>query len=323
MTKNLLHLLYHIIVLLLSAAIALSIPRVFSTLAENLLSFWAFIENEKMFLVSLEIGTAAALIFFFNYVRQGWEARTLSRLATSAGLVLVSSFPGLTGRKPINRLKAAQGIAGDLMIIGSTGLNTFAAPGGELHNPVRNCRKAKIMLLNPFGEGAIARAKSIPDPEITPEVIREQIMESINFLKKQRAGQKDIRLKLYPDMPLLKLAILDKHAFLRHYHAGLNVRDMPEYVFSSESVHGGIYLPLYRYFLSRWNDPDIPEYDLETDKLVYRDMSGQETRREPFERPETMPCKAENYSWQTGNVRLRRTAWSRGHISILPSEESA
>ena len=89
MTKNLLHLSYHIIVLLLSAAIALSIPHVFSTLAKNLLSFWAYIENEKMFLVSLEICTAASLIFFFNYVRQGWEARTLSRLATSAGLVPV------------------------------------------------------------------------------------------------------------------------------------------------------------------------------------------------------------------------------------------
>lgn len=280
MTKNLLHLSYHIIVLLLSAAIALSIPRVFSTLAENLLSFWAFIENEKMFLVSLEIGTAAALIFFFNYVRQGWEARTLARLATSAGLVPVAPLLRIPGWKSTSRLKSERGIAGDLMVIGSTGLRTFAAPEGELHHGVRNCRKAKIMLLNPLGEGAVARAKSIPDPEITPEVIRDQIMGSIKFLKELRDSQKDIRLKLYPDMPLMKLAILGDHAFLRHYHAGLNVRKMPEYVFSSESLHGGLYLPLYRYFLSRWTDPDIPEYDLETDELVYRDTVGQETRRE-------------------------------------------
>ena len=139
------------------------------------------------------------------------------------------------------------------------------------------------MLLNPLGEGAVARAKSIPDPEITPEVIRDQIMGSIKFLKELRDSQKDVRLKLYPDMPLLKLAILGDHAFLQHYHAGLNVRKMPEYVFSSESIHGGLYLPLYRYFLSRWNDPDIPEYDLDTDELVYRDTVGQETRREQVE----------------------------------------
>lgn len=281
MTKNLVHLSYHIIVLLLSAAIALSIPRVFSTLAKNLLTFWAYIENEKMFLVSLEICTAAGLIFFFNYVRQGWEARNLSRVASRAGLVPESPFQKFLGRKPATRIKVEQGVAGDIMIIGSTGYRTFGVPEGELHHAVRNCRKAKIMLLNPLGEGAIARARSIPDPEITPEVIREQIMKSINFLKGLRAAQKNIRLKLYPDMPLLKLAILGDHAFLRHYHAGLNVRKMPEYVFSSESIYGGLYLPLYQYFLSRWNDPDIPEYDLDTDELVLRDKEGREMRREP------------------------------------------
>jgi hypothetical protein len=281
MTNNLIHLSYHIIVLLLSAAIALSIPHMFSTLAQNLLAFWAYIENEKLFLVSLEICTAAGLIFFFNYVRQGWEARNLSRVATSAGLVPESPFQTFLGRKSTARRKATQGVAGDIMIIGSTGYRTFGDPEGELHHAVRTCRNAKIFLLNPLGEGAIARARSIPDPEITPEVIREQIMESINFLKGLKAAQKNIRLKLYPDMPLLKLAILGDHAFLRHYHAGLNVRKMPEYVFSSDSVYGGLYLPLYQYFLSRWNDPDIPEYDLDTDELVLRDRDGREARREP------------------------------------------
>ena len=137
------------------------------------------------------------------------------------------------------------------------------------------------MLLNPLGEGAVARAWSIPDPEITPDVIRDQIIESIGFLRELRAGQKDIRLKLYPEMPLLKLAILGDHAFLRHYHTGLNVSSMPEYVFSHDGLHGGLYLPLYRYFLSRWNDPAIPEYDLVTDDLVLRDQAGQERQREP------------------------------------------
>ncbi|MDD3814056.1 MAG: hypothetical protein PHZ02_05370 [Desulfocapsaceae bacterium] len=279
MTKNLAHISEHIIVLLMSAAIALFIPHMLSALARNLLSFWTVIENEKMFLVSLEICTAVMLIISFNYIRQGWEARSLARLATRVGLVQESSFRALLGRKPTSKLKMAQGGAGDIMIIGSTGLHTFAAPDGELHHAVRNCRQAKIMLLNPRGEGAVARAKSIPDPEITPEIIRDQIMESINFLKELKAGQKNIRLKLYPDMPLLKLAILGDYAFLRHYHVGLNVRKMPEYVFSSDSIHGGLYLPLYRYFLSQWNDPDIPEYDLDTDELVFRDKAGREIRR--------------------------------------------
>jgi len=281
MSKNLIHLSYHFIVLLLSAAIALSIPQVFSALARNLLVFWAFIENEKIFLISLELSTAAALIIMFNSMRQGWEARRLSRVATSAGLVPQSPLTGLLGRRSAGRLKAARGIAADIMIMGSTGRRTFTAPDGALHDSVRNCRRARIMLLNPTGEGAIARARSIQDPEVTPEVIRDQIIASIAFLKELKAGQKNTRLKLYPDMPLLKLAILGDHAFLRHYHTGINVDSMPEYVFSSDGFHGGLYLPFYRYFLSRWNDPDIPEYDLDSDELVLRDQAGRERHREP------------------------------------------
>jgi hypothetical protein len=61
------------------------------------------------------------------------------------------------------------------------------------------------MLLDPLREGAVVRAKSIPDPDISPEIFREQIVRSIDFLKGLKAGQKNVRLKLYPDMPLLKL----------------------------------------------------------------------------------------------------------------------
>lgn len=292
MLKNLSHLSYHFFVLLLSAAIALSIPRMFSALARNLLSFWAFIENEKIFLVSLELSTAAALILLFNYGRQGWEARRLSRVATSAGLMPQPPCRGFLGWKPAGRLKANRGIAADILILGSTGSRTFADVGGELHHAVRNCRKARIMLLNPSGEGAVARAWSIPDPEITPDVIRDQIIDSIDFLKELKAGQRDVRLKLYPEMPLLKLAILGDHAFLRHYHTGLNVSGMPEYVFSHDGLHGGLYLPLYRYFLARWNDPAIPEYDLVTDDLVLRDRTGQELRREPVPWPDSLRAPA-------------------------------
>ncbi len=279
MNKNLTHISYHIIVLVLSAAIAISIPRVFNVLAENLLSFWALIENEKLFLVSLEICTATVLIILINYVRQSWEARRLADLAMTAGMVPIVPSMRYRWHKSTDKLKVVHG-SGDIMILGSTGARTFTDSEGELHHALRNCRKAKIMLLSPIGEGAVARAKSIPDPEITPEIIKSQIMESINFLKELKAGQKNVRLKLYPGIPLLKLAILGDHAFLRHYHVGFNVRKMPEYVFKSEGIHGGLYLPLYRYFLSQWNDPDIPEYDLDTDEFIFRDKAGREKGRE-------------------------------------------
>ena len=283
MFKNITHISYHFIVVFLSAAMALSMPFIVSTMARKLLASWAFIENEKLFLVAIEILTAVMLILFFNFVRRAWNDRRLARMAKSAGLVQATPFRGtFIYKRRVKHMKKKLGFAREIMIIGSTGYRSFVEPEGDLHEAVQNCREAKIMLLDPLKRGAIVRARSIPDPEITPEVIREQIIKSIDFLKSLRAAQKNVRLKLYPDMPLLKMAILGDYAFIRHYHTGLNVRHMPEFAFKNEQNHGGLYLPMYRYFLSRWQDPDIPEYDLDTDELVYRDHTGYELMREPF-----------------------------------------
>jgi len=83
-------------------------------------------------------------------------------------------------------------------------------------------------------------------------------------------------------MPLLKLAILGDYISVQHYHTGLDVRDMPEYVFHHGQNPGSLYTYFYQYFLARWHDPNIPEYALDTDELIYRDNAGNEIRRESF-----------------------------------------
>ncbi len=281
MGKNFTHLSYHVVVVLVSAALALSVPLVVTTMAGSLLKFWAFIENEKLFLVALEIFTAVVLIVLVNFLKRVGSDRRIANAARSAGMVPALQR-GILVQRRTRKMKKELGFARELMIIGSTGYRSFVEPEGDLHEAVLHCREAKIMLLNPLREGAVTRARSIPDPEITPEVIRDQIVRSIDFLKGLRALQKRVRLKLYPDVPLLKLAIIGDYAFLRHYHTGLNIRHMPEYTFRNEQKHGGLYVPLYRYFLSRWQTPGIPEYDLDTDELVYRDQYGAETSRERF-----------------------------------------
>lgn len=286
MGKNFTHISYHVFVVLVSAALAMSLPFLVSASARKLLASWAFIENEKVFLVTIEIFTAIALILLFNAARLAWRDRKLAAAARSAGLVRATAPGGMFfghKKRKVKQMKDRQGFAREIMIVGSTGYGSFVRPGGDLCDAVQNCREAKIMLLDPREHGAIARAQSIPDPEITPEVIREQIIQSIEFLKGLRARQKTIRLKLYPDMPLLKMAILGDYVHVRHYHTGLNVRYMPEFVFKNIQHHGGLYMPLFRYFLSRWQDPGIPEYDLDTDELVYHDHMGYEVLREPFE----------------------------------------
>jgi hypothetical protein len=62
---------------------------------------------------------------------------------------------------------------------------------------------------------------------------------------------------------------------------------MPEYVFVHNQDPGSLYTIFYQYFLNHWADPRIPEYDLETDELVYRDIAGNEEKRERIEETET------------------------------------
>jgi len=274
--------LYHIGVIALSAGIALSLPLTVSFLAQQLLVSWSLVENERIFLISVEIAVAVVLILFFHSLGRSWQDRRLARMARGAGMVYFTPSRGVLARRRIRRLKERQGLARDVMIIGSTGFRTFVDPKGDLHTVLQQCREAKIMLLNPDSEGAAARAKSILDPGITPESVRKQITKSIEFLKGLKAVQRNVELRLYPDAPLFKLAILGEFIWVQHYHAGLDVQVMPEYLFAHDQKPGGLYTPFYQHFMTRWRNAAIPEYDLDADELVYRDTAGHEIKRDKF-----------------------------------------
>jgi len=272
--------LYHVGLAGLSAAIALSLPWILNFIAREVLVYWSLLGNEKLLVVSIELAVAILLTFLFNAMARSWKNRRLSNMAKDAGLVLVKPASGFFTQRRVKKMKEEQGFAKDVRIIGSTGVRTFVDPKGDLHDVIQNCRKARIMLLNPFSEGAKTRAKSILDPQVTPETFLEQIKKSIAFLKGLKGINKEVKLKLYPDAPLLKLAILDDHIWIQHYHAGLDIRRMPEYVFKHDKNLRSLYIPFYQFFMTRWNDPNVPEYDLESDELTYRDTAGNEVSRE-------------------------------------------
>lgn len=282
-SRNVLHrsgrIFYHIALVALSAAVALSLPFTASFVARKFLIYWSLIGNEKVFLVSIETGVTIVLLLFTSYLGKIWRDRKFSNMARRAGLVFASPQRGWLTRRKIRKLKEKQGISRDVMVIGSTGSRTFVDPLGDLHQVIQNCREAKIMLLNPHGDGAGARARSILDPDITPEKLAEQIRRSIDFLKGLRAIQKNVRLKLYADTPFLKMAILGDYIWIQHYHAGLDVQMMPRYVFKHDQNPGNFYTVFYQYFHERWNSPALPEYDLDEDVLIYRDSSGYELKR--------------------------------------------
>ncbi len=282
MIKGPAHILYHVVLIVLSASIVISLPYTADFIARKFLIFWALIGNEKIFLAAAEISLAVALILLFNFIAHSLKDRRLSRMAREAGLVHISSARAFFAKRKNRSLKENKGLARDIMIIGSTGFSTLADEKGDLHEVVKNCREAKIMLLNPLSEGARVRASSILDPEITTEKFREQIAKSVAFLKTLKAAQKNIRLKLYDEVPFLKLAISGDYIWVKHYHSGVDARLLPEYVFRYNQSPGSLYVPFYQHFLNWWNNPAIPEYDLESDELVYRDAAGNEERRERF-----------------------------------------
>jgi hypothetical protein len=271
--------LFHVLLVALSAGIALSLPYVVGFIGNNFWDYWSIIEKETVYLISVETIIAIVLLLVFNYIGRSWKDHQISKMAKSAGLVYFLPAKNVFAQKKMTRLKRRQGFARDVMIISSTGYRTFVDPRGELHSVLQHCRGARIMLLNPRSEGAHARARSILDPNVTPETFSEQVKKSVDFLKGLRAG-KNIRLKLYDDTPFLKLAILGDHVWIKHYHPGLDVESMPEYLFEHDQNLGGFYTPFYHYFLARWENPAIAEYDLETHELIYRDASGKEISRE-------------------------------------------
>jgi hypothetical protein len=289
--------LYHIVVVALSAGIALLLPAG----ARQFLSFWSRIEQDKFSLIAVEMTVAVLLIAGLSYVHRSVRDRRLAAAAAGAGLV--SFFPRRArgAQRRIQRLKEEQGTGRTIMVIGSSGYSTFVDQVGDLSSILDKCLGAKILLVNPYSIEASTRIEAIDDPRYTLTAFRKEVQQSIALLKRLRAVGKAVKLKLYADPPLVKMMILGDYLWLQHYHAELDVQTMPEYVLRHNRKDHGLYTLFAHYFEQGWESPEVPEYDLETDELVYRGRSGSEIRRDRFE-DETEPDKVETGITATDQV---------------------
>lgn len=315
--------LYHIVVVALSAGIALLLP----TGAKQFLAFWARVEHDKLSLISVEMTVAVLLIVCLNYIHRSLRDRALATVATGAGLV--SFFPRRTrgAQRRIKQLKEEQGTGRTISVIGSSGHSTFVDQVGGLSSVLDKCLGARIMLVNPYSQEASARIQAINHPEFTLEKFRDEVRQSIELLKRLKAMGKAVRLKFYSDSPLIKLVILGDYLWLQHYHADLDVKTMPEYVLRHNRKDHGLYTLYAHYFVQRWESAEIPEYDLDTDELVYRSTAGNEVRRERFEietASEDLGAVVESLDLtaEPAQIGLRRSARSepgRDAMGLLPS----
>lgn len=269
---------YHIVVVALSAGFALSLPAV----ARHFLAFWSRVENEKLYLIAVEMTAAIVLILSFNFIHRSLRDRALAKMAAGAGLV--SFFPrrGRRAQSRIKKLKEKHGTGRTIMAIGSSGYGTFVDQVGDLSTVLEKCLGARILLVNPYSPEASTRISAIAHPDHTLENFREEVRQSIELLKRLKAIGKAVKLKLYSAPPLVKLVILGDYLWLQHYHTDLDVQTMPEYVLRHNLKDHGLYTLCSQYFVQKWESTEIPEYDLDTDELVYRTSNGSEIRRERF-----------------------------------------
>jgi len=276
--------LYHIVVVALSAGIALLLPAG----AKQFLSFWSRVEHDKLSLIAVEMTVAILLIACLNFIHRSIRDRSLARVASGAGLV--SFFPRRARRaqRRIAALKEEQGTGRTIKVLGSSGYSSFVDQVGDLSSVLDKCLGANILLVNPYSQDASQRIQAIDHPTYTLATFREEVRQSVALLKRLKAMGKAVKLKLYADPPLMKMVILGDYLWLQHYHADLDVETMPEYVMRHNRKTHGLYTLCTHYFEQRWESTEIPEYDLETDELVYRSRTGSEIRRKRFE-VETAP----------------------------------
>jgi len=82
--------LYHIVMVVFSAALALSLPMAVRFMARQFLLYWSRIGNDKIFFLSVEIILTVCFILLSATIRKSWKDRKLSNMAKAAGMVFVT-----------------------------------------------------------------------------------------------------------------------------------------------------------------------------------------------------------------------------------------
>ena len=271
--------LSHGTVTVLAVAIAFSLPG-FANYILN--EWWPEVESNASMLLWTEIALASILALVFNMATIAWDHRQRVLTTRLASLVHArNANPGWWSRRRERALVNQLTTARDAFVLTLTGYDTLVAEDSLLRPVIDKAYEIRVMLVNPVGQGLRRRAESLP-PEVTVLTLHTEIEATIGALSALRKYGKKVKLKFYDEEPFWKIVVLGDYLWVQHCHSGFVVREQPEYVFAlqhTEPRHG-LFVPFYMIFLNYWNDPHHPEYDFDTNELVYRDVGGKETGRE-------------------------------------------
>src|SRR5262245_13248027 len=271
--------LSHGAVTVLAVAIAFSLPG-FANYILN--EWWPEVESNANLLLMTEVALASILALIFNLAKIAWDHRQRVLIARLAPLVHARKreagwLERSRERAPRSHLTTAR----DACILTLTGYDTLVAEDSLLRPVIDKAYEIRVMLVNPVGQGLRQRAGSLPS-DVTVLTLHTEIEATIGVLSKLRKYGKKVKLKFYDEEPFWKIVVLGDYIWVQHCHSGFAIREQPEYVFAlqhTEPRHG-LFVPFYMIFLNYWNDPRHPEYDFDTNELVYRDAGGREMNRE-------------------------------------------
>jgi hypothetical protein len=280
------HIFSHIGVTLLAVGIAFSLPALAKFI---LFTWWPMVEGDSQLLLINEIIFAAVLVLLFNLFLSARQGRLSRRMTRLVSLVHVREqgnwFSRWTDRNLLDR-KLLDRISGtrDVAVMSVTGYDTFVSKRRNLGRVIDHSYELRVMLMNPYGAGAMRRVQSLGDPAPLLETYCQETAATIERLAGLAASGKQVTLKLYDDPPFWNLLVTGEYVWVQYCHDGEELKSQPEYVFAlhRDKPRQGLFSAFYVHFLNQWNDARHPEYDFATRELVYRDSKGNETRRLPF-----------------------------------------
>jgi len=289
------HAFSHIIVTLLAVGIAFSLPAVASYI---LYYWWPQVEGNSQLLMITEISFATVLVLLFNISKIAWDGRRSMHMNKIASLVYAREERGWMSRRKERDMRKLIANVRDVYIMSITGNDTLSADNIDLQKTFDMAYEIRVLLANPYGKGAASRALSTDDPEATLKSYRDEIEASIAFLRKLSDAGKKIKLKFYEEPPFWKLVVTGEYVWVQYCHIGLDVKSQPEYVFGlqHDNPQRGFFEPFYKHFLDQWKEQGHPEFNFESNELVYRNEDGNEIQRAAFPPQEVHVVLAEELS---------------------------
>ena len=275
------HIFSHVGVTLLAVGIAFSLP----VLAKFILfTWWPMVESDSQLLLINEIVFAAVLVLLFNLFLGARQGRLSHRMNHLVSLVHVREEGDRSSRWADRRLLDRITGTRDVAVMSVTGYDTFVSGQRKLERVIENSYELRVMLMNPYGAGAMRRVQSLGDPAPLLETYCRETAATIERLAGLAAAGKQVTLKFYDDPPFWNLIVTGEHVWVQYCHDGQELKRQPEYVFAllKDKPTQGLFSAFYVHFLNNWSEPRHPEYDFSTRELIYRNDKGNEVKRVPF-----------------------------------------